>query len=119
MPLRHAPMLRVPAGGWLGSEAKRTRMQPDCPGLFKGAVPLPLPVPCDVLHGALGFLAGWWPTPGGRRAAFGGYLVYQALEEGFAHDGWSFLKDMLVFVTGFLLGAACRPSTGTGRSPPP
>ena len=32
-----------------------------CPGLFKGSVPLPLPLECDSIHFILGYLAGWLP----------------------------------------------------------
>ena len=92
-----------------------------CPGPFRGGVPLPLPLPCDALHVGLGFLAGWWPTPGGRRAAVGAYLLYQALEEGLLGDGWSFTKDMLVFGLGFWLGRALgrRPCPGDAAPLPP
>ena len=82
--------------------------RPCCPGLFHGAIPLPLPVSCDTVHATLGLAAGAAPLPGTRRALCALFVFYQAVEELPGGDVRSFVKDVAVFAVGLALGCALR-----------
>jgi hypothetical protein len=72
-----------------------------CHGLFRGNIPFPFPLPCDTIHFILGILSGILPLHTQILSVLT-FIVYQAIEE--LHD-WnvrSFLKDVGIFLTGYL-----------------
>ena len=89
-----------------------------CPGLFRGAVPLPLPVDCDTCHVALGAL--WAAVPGLRHVGPAVFVLYQAVEDLLDRPVHGFLRDVAHFTVGYVTAlAVCSvvASHCAGRGP--
>ena len=76
-----------------------------CHGLFRGALPFPVPLSCDTIHFLLGALSGTLP-PQAQILSVAAFVAYQAVEELGDWDVRSFLKDAAIFLVGFALSVA-------------
>ena len=73
-----------------------------CHGLFRGALPFPVPLSCDNIHFLLGVLSGTLP-PQAQILSVVLFVAYQAVEELNDWDVRSFVKDVGIFLLGFAL----------------
>ena len=76
-----------------------------CHGLFRGTLPFPFPLPCDTIHFLLGVLNGVVP-PQAQIPLVVTFIVYQAVEELRDCDVRSFVKDVGIFLMGYMLSVA-------------
>ena len=77
-----------------------------CPGPFRGYIAFPVPLECDLIHLLLGVLCATLPPL--RRYGPMLFVVYQAVEELPCDRLSSFLRDVSLFLTGYVLALAMR-----------
>lgn len=80
----------------------------ECPGPFRGDVPLRLPVSCDGVHAALGLLSAAAPHRRVRALLWCVFVLYQAVEELPGGDLGAFVRDCTLYALGLSVGLCAR-----------